>query len=197
VTVFGGYFNTVDVLRAFGHRSITADGHTEAWRPDPVPLEVLSNVVTKSFTPDEQNMIKQAIEQGPPLSTDEVATLSPSARAAYHLLAGDDPEHVEANIAALPSSVQTELTTLSPSQIVDRIHAPMFLLHDRHDPSIPFTESRAFAAALARLHHSYDYIEFNIFDHVRVRSNLSFGELAGDGAHLFSILDQMMLLGSQ
>jgi hypothetical protein len=198
VTVFGGYFKTIDVLRAFGHRSITADGHTEAWQPDPVPLEVLSNVVTKSFTFDEQSMIKNAVlNGGPPLSTSELATLSLPARAAYHLLAGDDPEHVEANITALPPSIQAELTTLSPSQIVNSIHAPMFLLHDRHDTSIPFTESRAFAAALARLHHPYDYVEFNIFDHVRVRTNLNDGELIGDGTHLFSILDQMMLLGSQ
>jgi hypothetical protein len=197
VTVFGGYFNTVDVLRAFGHRSITADGHTEAWRPDPVPLEVLGNVITKPLTLDEQTVIKNAINGGTPLLASDVALLSPPARAAYHLLAGDDPEHVEANIAALPSSVQAELTALSPSQIVDRIHAPMFLLHDRHDPSIPFTESRAFAAALSRLHHPYDYVEFNIFDHVEVRSDLNIGQLVGDGSHLFSMLDQMMLLGSQ
>jgi len=73
----------------------------------------------------------------------------------------------------------------------------MFLLHDRHDTSIPFTESRAFASALSHLHHPYDYAEFNIFNHVQVRSDLNIGALIGDGSHLFSILTQVMLLGSQ
>jgi hypothetical protein len=198
VTVFGGYFQTINVLRAFGRRSITADGKTEYWKPDPVPVEVITNVITKSFTSYEQTTIRNSVLTGGiPLSAADLATLSPPAQAAYHLLAGDDPTHVEANIAALPPSVQAELTDLSPSRIVDQIHAPIFLLHDRHDPSIPFTESRDFAARLASLHHPYDYVEFNIFNHVQVRSDLNLGELIGDGSHLFSILIQIMQLGSQ
>jgi hypothetical protein len=198
VTVFGGYFQTVNVLRAFGHRSIIVDGRSEAWEPAAVPLEVLTNVITKAFTFDEQTSIRNAIlGSGPRLSSSDLEKLSPPARAAYHLLAGDDPGEVDANIALLPPSIHMELTALSPSQIVGQIHAPVFLLHDRHDTSIPFTESRAFATTLSHLHHPYDYVEFNIFNHVEVRSNLNIGELVGDGSHLFNILTQIMLLGSQ
>src|SRR5437660_5857466 len=41
VAVFGGYFDTESVLRAFGRRAVTADGKTEPWQPTAVPIQIL------------------------------------------------------------------------------------------------------------------------------------------------------------
>ena len=38
IAVFGGYFNTKSVLRAFGRRAIDIDGKTESWQPTEVPI---------------------------------------------------------------------------------------------------------------------------------------------------------------
>jgi hypothetical protein len=70
------------------------------------------------------------------------------------------------------------------------------LLHDRNDAFLPFTESRDFAAALTRIHHQHDYVEFHIFDHVEVKSHLDVAQLLGDGSRLFNIMDQVMQLAS-
>ena len=59
-----------------------------------------------------------------PLSSDQLAQLSPSAQAAYHLLAGDQPDQAEANVAALSPEMHTLLTALSPSSVVQDITAP-------------------------------------------------------------------------
>ncbi|HLZ58723.1 MAG TPA: hypothetical protein VKR06_17425 [Ktedonosporobacter sp.] len=197
ITVFGGYFNTRSLLRAFGRHALDVNGTVEPWQPAEVPIQVMTNVITKAFTSDERSEIERALAPGSKaLTTSEQARLSPAALAAYQLLTGSAPNKVEANINALPAPIQEQLELLSPSRVIAQIRAPIFLLHDRHDPSIPFTESRDFAAALARLHHPYDYVEFQIFDHVEVKSNIPVGQLIGDGAHLFSILQQILFLGA-
>jgi hypothetical protein len=70
------------------------------------------------------------------------------------------------------------------------------LLHDRNDPSIPFTQAQEFAAALARLHHSYDFASYGIFSHVQVQSNLGLAQVLGDGTKLLGALDSILLVGS-
>lgn len=197
VTAFGGYFQTKTVLRAFGRRAIDIDGKTEHWQPTAVPILALSNIITKGLPPNEGDQIKNALApSGKALSQEEQARLSPGGRAAYQLLAGTAPGRVEENIAALPATTQEMLDVLSPARVISQIHAPIYLLHDRNDTSLPCTESRAFAAALQALHHPYDYVEFHIFDHVEMRSHLDGGQLLQDGMRLLFIMNEMFMSAS-
>jgi hypothetical protein len=134
--------------------------------------------------------------KGKPLTAVNLARMSPPSVAAYHLLAGDEPHQVDANIAALSPQMHALLDELSINRVIDKMRAPVYLLHDRSDPSIPFTESRECAAALARIHHPYDLAEFGIFEHVQVRSGLGIGQLLSDGPHLFHVLSNILYVGS-
>jgi dipeptidyl aminopeptidase/acylaminoacyl peptidase len=88
------------------------------------------------------------------------------------------------------------LTRLSPMSVIDQIRAPIHLLHDRNDSDIPFTQSQEFAAALAHLHHPYDFAAYTIFSHVVVQSNLSLAQVLSDGTRLLRTLNSIMLVGS-
>ncbi len=70
------------------------------------------------------------------------------------------------------------------------------MLHDRNDPSIPFSQAQEFAAALARLHHPYDLAAYGIFSHVQVQSNPSLAQLLGDGIKLLEAINSILLVGS-
>jgi hypothetical protein len=193
VTAFGGYFDTRSLLRTFGSRSITIDGKTEAWHPIDVPIQVLSNMTTRDLPSTEKRSINAALQPGgTPLDATELAQVSPGGQAIYHLLIGDEPERVDANISALPATIQAQLDQLSPRRVLAQIQAPIFLLHDRNDDSLPVTGSRAFDAALTSLHHPHEYVEFHIFDHVEVRSGLQIGQLASDGTKLFLLLEHVL-----
>jgi len=122
--------------------------------------------------------------------------MSPGAVAAYHLLMGDQPQRVQANLDALPPATHELLRALSPSSVVDAITTPIYLLHDAGDEFVPFTESRDFDAALTRLHRPHQYVELTIFAHVEVKSGQGLAAIAGDGAHLFSLLYQLLLIAS-
>lgn len=197
IAAFGGYFNTESAIKAVGRRAVMVDGKLEPWHPVAYSVEVLANVITRPLPFDEQIRIRAVFAPGgTPLAPQEIAHLSPGARAAYELLIGSEPDKVDANMAALPPAVRAELVSLSPSRVIGEIRAPIFLLHDRNDGFLPFTESRDFAAALTRLHHEHDYVEFHIFDHVEVKSHLDLAQILGDGSRLFSVTYRVLQLAS-
>jgi dienelactone hydrolase len=195
LTFFGGFFNGENLLRDVGRRALLVDGNLQPWQPNAVPLTVLANALADTITSSDAGKISAAFNfaSSYPLTPDQVAALAPPDAAAYHLLAGDQPAQVEANLAALSPAMRSVLVALSPSSVVSQIRAPVYLLHDRADEYVPFTESRDFAAALAELHHPYDHVEFSIFQHVEVRGGLGLGPILADGARLYGVLIKLLL----
>lgn len=197
VLSFGGFFEATTLLQAIATHQLQADGRAQPWTPYYVPLQALAHTLGTILPSREAALLRSAFAQnGRPLTAAELRQLSPSTRAAYHLLAGDQPGQVAANLAALSPQMRALLAQLSPASVVSAIEAPIFLLHDRSDAYVPFTETRAFADALQRLHHSYDMAEFGIFQHVEVRSGLSPLQVLGDSSRLATIVWKITLVGS-
>jgi dienelactone hydrolase len=198
ITQYAGYFDVRTMLGAIGRRAIDIDGRLERWVPNPLTLTVLANVLAPTLPAPDGARLQSGFDLNNPnpLTPDEVALLSPQGAAAYHLLAGDEPDEVAANFAVILPGAGDLFRQLSPSAIVDQIRAPIYLLHDRSDPYIPVTEARAFDAALTRLHHPHDYVELNILAHAEVRSGLSLGAQLSGGARLVRILFDVLLVGS-
>ena len=201
LVLFGSYYNATDMLRDFGRRALLVNGHYQPWQPisNPfdVPAYVLAQAIAATLPSDQGNILLNAF--GPNASApsaSDLAALTPSALAAYHLLAGDQSNRVDANIAALSPAMHAQLLALSPSTVAPQIRAHIYLLHDSSDQYVPFTESRDFDAALTRLGRPHDFVEFSIFSHVEVRSGLGLGPLLGDGARLYRILYEILLPAS-
>jgi len=169
VLCFGGYFNTTTLLRAFGRRALDVNGQAQPWHPQYVPVEVLANSIAPLLPSNEASRLVNALTPGgTPLTPDELAQFSPDTVAIYHLLNGDEPAQTDANIAALSAPIHALLDQLSPSRVVGQVRAPIYLLHDRSDEYVPFTQSIDFDAALNRMHHPHDFALFGIFQHVEV-----------------------------
>ncbi len=195
VALFGGYFNATSLLRDFGGRALNVDGKLQAWSPQYVPIQVLSDAIEPLLPSFEGSRLVNVLAPGgTPFTPEELATFSTDTLAVYHLLRGDEPGRVDANIAALSPPMHALLDALSPSRVIGQIRAPIYLLHDRSDQFVPFTETRDFAAALARMHHPYNFAELGIFQHVEVKSGLNISQVLGDGASLLRFLDKVLLV---
>jgi len=195
----GGYVDVTSLLRTLGRRAQDVDGQTQPWQPISTDLYVLARTVSSLLSLTDQQLLQQAFPlttQALPLTAQQQAQLSPDAMAYYHLLEGDEPGIVDGNLAALSPPLKVLLNQLSPLSVLGQIRAPIHLLHDRNDPSIPFTQAQEFAAALAHLHHPYDLAAYSIFSHVQVGSNLGLGQVLGDGLKLLGVLTSILLVGS-
>lgn len=194
LTLFGGYFDARSLLLDVGRRAISVDGKLEPWQPDSVPLTVLGNTLAPTLPGDDAALIRQAFGNGfNPLAPDEVKRMTPEGQAAYHLLAGDQPDRAEENLRALPPQAQLLLEALSPSNVVQRIQTPIHLLHDKADVFVPFTQSRAFAAALDREQVPHTFTELSIFQHVEVRSSFGRDALIRDATSLYRVIYSILL----
>ena len=197
VTLFGSYFNVTTLLQAIGRHALVVDGQTQPWQPVYFPMQVLANTLAPLLPGDDGTVLENTFAPGgSKLSASQLAQLAPSSAAVYHLLSGDEPAQINANLAAFSPALNALLASLSPSQIVDKIRAPIYLLHDRSDQYVPVTESRAFAAALARLHHPYDFAEVGVFQHTEVRPDLALSQLLGDAQSLLRLLREVMQASS-
>jgi pimeloyl-ACP methyl ester carboxylesterase len=193
VAMFGSYFNAETVLQVYGRRAITVNGKTAPWQPAQYPLEVLANIVASGLSLSDGQLISGAFAPGgQPLTPAQLESMSPAAVAAYHLLEGDEPNRVNQNIAAFSPQLHALLNTLSPSSVIGKIRAPIYILHSRDDTSVPITEADEFAAALKRIHHPYDFVEFGIFQHVQVESNPPLVQVSDDVPPLFRVLSEIL-----
>jgi dienelactone hydrolase len=198
VSLLGSYYDTTTLLETLGRRAQVVDGKLQPWNPVAVPLQALSSTIAPALPGNDGSVLVNAFASYPAgaLTSGQLAQLAPESAAIYHLLAGDQPTRVAANLAALSPTLHALLANLSLSTVVNELHAPVYLLHDRNDQFVPVTESRAFAAALARLHHPYDFAEFGIFQHADVRAGLGLPQLLGDGQSLFRLISEVTQAGS-
>ncbi|HKW91527.1 MAG TPA: prolyl oligopeptidase family serine peptidase [Methylomirabilota bacterium] len=67
--------------------------------------------------------------------------------AGRRLLDNRDPAAVDGLVQALPQSTRDLLDALSPVRTIGGLRAPLFLIHGRQDPAVPFTESLRLADA--------------------------------------------------
>ena len=194
ITLFGGYYDVRTMLGDVGRRAQTVDGQPRAWQPNAVTLQVLANTIATGLPPADAARLTNAFNTDPftSLSDLEVDDLSAPGAAAYHLLAGDAPTAVDANVAAVTQAMEPLLAGLSPRTAAPDVRTTVYLLHDRNDGFVPFTESRAFDAALTRLGKAHRYAEFGIFQHVEVRANLGIGPLLSDLASLYGIVSGLL-----
>jgi hypothetical protein len=135
VTSLGGYYDARSLLLDVASRSMEVDGQVVPWSPEDRTVSVV-----------RQALLDAGSDPDP-------------------LFAGLSREEAQALIAALPEPVQQHLADISPSAHLSDLRAHLYLLHDRDDTFIPFTESRALAQA-APPGVVQRYTEFAIFAHV-------------------------------
>jgi pimeloyl-ACP methyl ester carboxylesterase len=102
-------------------------------------LELLRYTLTGAYQfrgiagrhPVDERAIAQFAEANPEL-------VDPAGR---RLIGNRDPADFDRIAAELPPRTRQLLAELSPEHALPRIEAPMFLVHGRDDPAVPFTES--------------------------------------------------------
>ncbi len=135
----------------------------EPWRVDPLTRKVFLHSLTSWLAPGEAERLQSAFaDAGGHLNSGE---LSAEGQAVSALLMARDAEEAEIALHRLPTSMQEQLSALSPVHYLSHIQAPLIvLLHDRGDQVIPVGESERLLSALAG-HAGVHYTEM-LFQHL-------------------------------
>ncbi len=199
VVSFGGYY---DAIVAFG--GITTDrieykDVSEDWSPKRHAKRVTARqLIDRVDTSRDRELLTQQFLDRPPVDIDE-NQLGDEGRATYDFLMNRDFSQVEALAERLPPDAIDELHKLSPSSVIDDIEAELFIIHDRADPYIAYTESRRMkddleVRALAgedtpRAH----FDELRLFEHVEPKLNQRPDTITMDSTRLMFRMYQLLL----
>lgn len=168
VNSLGGYFDALELLQDVATRSIVVDGQVQPWEPSALSWQVVALQVVESMAdPNDEQVLRRAFLETQEVPEEQWRTLSPAGSAARALLDGsltqDRPGAAQA-IAALPQRARDRLTAISPSQFLPDLRARLYLMHDRGDSLIPFTQSIRMARQRPDIVARFTL--FSIFEHV-------------------------------
>lgn len=163
VEAFGGYFRVEDLVADVTTSSANDGDRVKPWEPDPLSRSVVTKNLVAAVPDEWQRQALAAALAGDPGAP---ARLGGHARAVYDVLTNTDRERAAALYARLPAFQREALASVSPATHVGQLVAPVYLMHDRGDHLIPYTESRRFNVALALAGRPPYHSEFDIFEHV-------------------------------
>ncbi|TXL74657.1 hypothetical protein FHP25_16415 [Vineibacter terrae] len=171
----GGYHNTDEVIRYIttGTYRRIGDGRLHRRAPNPYArwTFMLANA-ERLPDPADAVLLREAAQRklaDPAAPTADLrAGMTADAQAVLDLMENEVPDKVPALLAALPDPIRTNIDALNLALYdLGALKARLILVHGRSDPTIPFTESEALAAAAPKgatslyLIDGIGHVEFN------------------------------------
>lgn len=92
----------------------------------------------------------------------------------------------------LDTALTKKLLRFSPDQNIDSLKAKIFILHEKSDSFVPYTESIKLKNALEKKNVSIDYHQANLFEHVQPKKGVSY-ETAKEILGLFGFLHKVFM----
>ncbi|MBF6599425.1 MAG: acetylxylan esterase [Dehalococcoidia bacterium] len=193
VVSFGGYFDALATFGAIATHRIVSQGVNEPWTPQVHAEKVMAQQLIDGLdNPADRDLLTAMFIDDKPEAPAELATLSPFGRGSYDFLANRDPAAVQALIDRLPPDAVAAMNYLSPRTSIANVKAQLFILHDRADPYVPYTQSRELKAAVAGRKNVY-FDELRLFQHVQPKLDQRPEIIAVDSTKLLFRLYQLML----
>lgn len=162
IDLFGSYYSALDGLSALTLRQIQADGEYREWQPEEVAVQVFRDALLPTLPEADRPLLAPLFEAK---TTTIPSGLSPPGRAVAELLVNRDPARIPELTDRLPDEATALLSSVSPKTRIQNLRTELFLMHDRDDAIIPFTESRRFYEE-ARNTRDKHLTELRLFRHV-------------------------------
>ena len=156
----GGYYDVCEALTfaitGFYRDRTRPSGGWRFLKPDEqVKLVFLVSTADRISDPQDRALLKRIGQrklQNAHAPVDALTRrLRGEGRALNHLLTARQPEQIPTLIERLPPAVKQHIMQLDlAGRDISRLRAHLILIHGRNDRSIPFTESKALAAAVPK-----------------------------------------------
>ncbi|MCC7103841.1 MAG: dienelactone hydrolase family protein [Chloroflexi bacterium] len=193
VNPFGAYDDARRLLRSVVAREIQTEQGPQPWEPSDLTLWVFKKQLVESLPAGpEGELLTRLYLGGDETAREELGELGSDAQTIVRLLDRDHPEAVDADLAALPPAVLERLRAISPSTHLDRLASRLYVMHDRSDAYIPYTESRRLVAE-APPGTVRRYTEFELFSHVMPDRPLPPWSFVAEAWKLYSHVYQVCL----
>ena len=186
VVSFGGYYDTVNIIRYLTTGRDEYRGHRHVEPPEIYARYVFVKNLLAHLTAEEDRKVLSGLlddmereaaagatrwdGEAPVISPDRLTEVG---RAVYELIRNQDPDRVRSLMEATEPAVRDYLESLSVRPVVPQVTAPVLIGHGDTDPLIPSTESLRLADALpdpSRVHVAVLKVVSHVDARLSVRS---------------------------
>lgn len=153
IAAMGGYYRLAGILHAATSGTVALES--------PSVYTVCASLAALLDDPD-RSMIERALEARPEAPVEALRALAAMPQLTSRL---DD--------------VATAMSALSPEGVLDRIHVPVFVLHDERDRYVPFSEHVLMREAM-RGRRNFRFFSTRLLEHTEPAAPSSIAALVGD-----------------
>ena len=186
VVSFGGYYDTVNIIRYLTTGRDEYRGHRHVEPPEIYARYVfVKNLLVHLTGEDDRGVLSELLDTmeleaaaGAKRWDGEAPVIPPErltedGRAVYELIRNQDPDRVQSLMEATEPAVRDYLESLSVRRVVPHVTAPVLIGHGDTDPLIPSTESLRLADAVpdpSRVHVAILKVVSHVDTRLSVRS---------------------------
>jgi dienelactone hydrolase len=154
VSDFGGYADAETLLTDVATRTMSLDGATRDWSPDPGIRHDVAVLLARAIEPPDPSLepllVDIAAREVRPTAPDPSAggSRAGDARAAYLLFTAPDRPSAEAIVESFSPALRADLRGISPDAFTQRVDGQVFILHGVGDSAIPVSHAYALLGEL-------------------------------------------------
>lgn len=195
VVSFGGYFDALSTFGAIATHHISYGNVDEEWTPRVHAERVIAwQLINRVDSVSDRALLERVFIDDEPATPAQIASLGPVGKSSYDFLANRDPAAIDGLSARLPADEVRDFEYLSPKTSIDNVKAELFIIHDRADPFVPYTESRRLQDAIrGRAVPRAHFDELRLFEHVQPKLNQDPAIVVFDSTRLLFRLYQLLL----
>lgn len=158
---FGGYYDVFEYLENLSSQTITQNGQKISWHPD----QSATNHVKEILTFNNSQLLSLFNDPKSQKTAQEI-------------------------LKSLPQNEIEKFKMISPKEKIGEYKTPTFILHERNDTFVPYTQSLALKTALPK-NLQKSYLIINLFEHVQPQKGFS-PKILGEIFKLYLFLYQTL-----
>lgn len=160
---FGGYYDISDYLTSVAAETAVIDDKEVAWKPSDWVKQYVQDILNSKNAPELAQLFQFSSK-----------------------------EEVISKLKEVPEEELNELGKFHPAKNLKRVRARVFIIHDKGDSYVHYSESLKLARALGK-EDSPDFLLVNLFEHVRPQgfSSQNLDELRKLYGFVYRVLDYL------
>ena len=202
VVTVNPYFDLSNLYENITTRKIRANDGIHEWQPNLKTVEIYNRETINLLQDIDEEIIlynrlvlvdKDKLETGnfDPLSQNELSQLSKEAKFTYEVLTNKNPDKVSYYLENASPAQKNFLKEVSPSTNINNLKAKTFILMDKNNIYIPYTEAEILDKALREREHIF--VETKILPAGDLATNLPLKNYLGESVKIFGFINGILL----
>lgn len=187
IAVISTWANTLDFFaEVLAKKTIEPNGHE--WHPNKTSHELtIKNILNRLDNENDRQILTGNLISDN-ANTNSLTKLTPQGQNILNIINSKNIDYIRDNLPNVSPKYKRDFELLIPTNYINQIKAPVFIMHDKNDDFIPVEESERLSTAFGK---RAQFLETNILNHTILRDEITLQSWLTEGSKIFGFLYQV------